>query len=106
MAASAQRVSAAAADAHEPDARLPVNVGARRDAGVQRLPAATLPDPRAQATQRNVQAGQITAAPTALPGSLPGDRLARHVPGQAVPQARVANELANGVRTTHPALLR
>jgi hypothetical protein len=41
-------------------------------------PSWTLPDPLGDAAQRKVQAGEITAAPAALPGILGPDRLAWH----------------------------
>ncbi len=68
------------------------------DAGMLGTPAGTLPDPPAEAAQREVQAGQIPTTLASLGGGLLGDRLARHVPGRAVPQALVVNEVAGLAR--------
>jgi hypothetical protein len=65
-------------------------------------PSGTLPDPLGDTAQREVQASKIAAAPAALPGILGPDRLAWHVPGQAVPPALPADRLAERGRH-HPA---
>ena len=58
--------------------------------------------PRRHAAHRDVQAGQITATPTPLPGALLAGRLAGHKPGRAIPQALVLDELADRLRDNPP----
>ena len=79
-------------------ARGPVDVGVHGDARVLSAPAGTLPDALPQAAQRDVQAGQVTAAPAPLRGALPADRLPGHEPGRAVPQGLVLDEFADRFR--------
>jgi hypothetical protein len=82
------------------DARCPVERGVRGVPGVLRAPAGALPDSLAEAAQRQVQPGQVTATAALLRGTLPATRdgAAGHVPGQAVEEAVVLAELSQRSR--------
>ena len=95
------------ADGGKPaNALLAVVGGAYGDGGVLRAPAGTLPYPLVETAQHEVQAPQVTAAPTALAGILGGDCLAWHVRVRQYQQSCQETGSLTATGTTQPTAAR